>query len=173
MQLPILETNLNTIAINTFEKKQENDAFVMLLKKLNSQELDAAVYALEQKITPAIDCTQCGNCCKSLMIGLDNAEADAAAAFLSIPRSTFDDAYVEKSLSGKMLMSAIPCHFLANNKCTIYENRFAGCREFPALHLPDVQNRLFTIFMHYDRCPIIYNVMEALKIEVHFENPTV
>jgi uncharacterized protein len=173
MQLPILETNLDTIAKDTAAKEQENAAFITLLKKLNSQELDAAVQRLEQQITPAIDCTLCGNCCKSLMIGLNTAEADAAARFLALSRENFDDAYVEKSLSGKMLMSAIPCHFLSDNKCTIYEHRFAGCREFPALHLPEVQNRLFTIFMHYDRCPIIYNVMEALKTEVHFETPVV
>ncbi len=173
MELPYLESNLTTIALKSAEMEKENVAFLQHLKELNSLELDASVHILNKLITPAIDCTQCGNCCKSLMIGLNTAEADAAAEFLAISRKDFDDAYVEKSLSGKMLMSAMPCHFLADNKCTIYENRFAGCREFPALHLPEVQNRLFTIFMHYDRCPIIYNVMEALKTEVHFETPIV
>ena len=173
MELPYLEINLTTIAIKSAEKEKENVAFLQHLKELNSHELDASVQVINKLITPAIDCTQCGNCCKSLMIGLNTTEADAAAGFLAISRENFDDAYVEKSLSGKMLMSAIPCYFLADNKCTIYEHRFAGCREFPALHLPEVQNRLFTIFMHYDRCPIIYNVMEALKTEVHFETPVV
>jgi hypothetical protein len=64
----------------------------------------------------------------------------------------------------------MPCHFLNNNKCTVYDYRFAGCREFPALHLPNFTKRLFTTFMHYDRCPIIYNVVEGLKKETGFMN---
>jgi len=163
------EINLETIALNAVAKSRENDAFVRHLKQLNSIEVDEAVHGLEQNITPQIDCMQCGNCCKTLMIGLNNTEAEKAANHLGITRMKFDDSYVEKSLSGKMLMSAIPCHFLTDNKCSIYENRFAGCREFPALHLPEVHKRLFTIFMHYGRCPIIYNVMEELKTIVGFE----
>ena len=168
MQLPILETNLATIAAHATAREQENIAFVAHLKELNAEEIDQTVYMLDQQITPKIDCTQCGNCCKTLMIGLNEKEANNAADHLGISRSAFDEKYVEKSMSGKMLMSSIPCHFLADNKCTIYDNRFAGCREFPALHLPEVQKRLFTIFMHYDRCPIIFNVMESLKIAVRF-----
>ncbi|MFY7838983.1 MAG: YkgJ family cysteine cluster protein [Lacibacter sp.] len=67
-----------------------------------------------------------------------------------------------------MILNKIPCHFLADNKCSIYEVRFAGCREFPALHLPQFNRRLFTVMMHYDRCPIIFNVMEELKSTTHF-----
>ncbi|MBV9989122.1 MAG: hypothetical protein JO301_15695, partial [Chitinophagaceae bacterium] len=46
---------------------------------------------------------------------------------------------------------------------------FAGCREFPALHVPGFRNRLFTTFMHYERCPIIFNVMEQLKDVIGFD----
>ena len=68
-----------------------------------------------------------------------------------------------------MLMNAIPCTFLKEEKCTVYAHRFAGCREFPAMHLPNFNKRLFTTFMHYSRCPIIYNVIEGLKIVVRSE----
>jgi Fe-S-cluster containining protein len=62
----------------------------------------------------------------------------------------------------------MPCRFLADSSCTIYAHRFAGCREFPALDLPGFTQRYFTIQMHYDRCPIIFNVVEQLKKELHF-----
>jgi uncharacterized protein len=165
-----IETNLLTIAEKSIKNVAENRAFVEHLQQLNALEIDDAVYELEQKIAPQIDCTQCGNCCKTLMINVEEREANIAAQHLNISRAKFDDAYIEKSLSGKMLISKIPCHFLEDNKCTIYLSRFAGCKEFPALHLPHIQKRLFTIFMHYGRCPIIFNVMEALKKEVRFES---
>ena len=164
MPLKQLVTDLAVIAAESVIKEEENRAFVDHLKKLNTVEIDEAIHRLEKVITPKIDCTECGNCCKTLMINVEEKEADIAANHLLMTRTAFDDAYLEKSLSGKMLISKIPCHFLADNKCTIYESRFGGCREFPALHLPNIQKRLFTIFMHYDRCPIIYNVMEELKI---------
>ncbi|MFK5088425.1 YkgJ family cysteine cluster protein, partial [Klebsiella pneumoniae] len=67
-----------------------------------------------------------------------------------------------------MVINKVPCHFLSDNQCTVYEHRFAGCREFPALHLPKFFKRLFTVFMHYERCPIIFNVVEALKQKTKF-----
>ena len=161
-----IETNLEVIAAKSVENIVENDNFIVHLKQLNTQEIDTAVFELNKIIEPQIDCTTCGNCCKTLLINVEENEATNAAKHLSISREKFDEQFIEKSLSGKMLISKVPCHFLTENKCTIYESRFAGCKEFPALHLPQIQKRLFTVFMHYDRCPIIFNVMEALKIKV-------
>ena len=95
-------------------------------------------------------------------------EADRVAARLQLDRKNFDEQYLEKGGYGLMVINTIPCHFLADNKCTVYEDRFAGCREFPALHLPYFTKRLFTVMMHYNRCPIIFNVVEELKAETGF-----
>ena len=163
-----LETNLQTIAQKSITDVLENERFIHHLKQLNEAEIDAAVYELDIIISPQIDCTKCGNCCKTLMINVEAHESNIAAHHLKISKAAFEDAYIEKSLGGRMVISKIPCHFLEDNKCSIYLSRFAGCREFPALHLPHIQKRLFTIFMHYGRCPIIFNVMEELKVSVGF-----
>jgi Fe-S-cluster containining protein len=97
------------------------------------------------------------------MINVEEKEAEEVCKTLDISRSEFDEKYIEKGINGRMIMNTIPCSFLKENHCTIYENRFSGCREFPALHLPDVQKRLFTIFHNYERCPIIFTVIEELK----------
>ncbi len=139
----------------------------MFLKQQDALKIDEQVFALNEAITPKIDCTTCGNCCKTLMINVTESEADNLAAHLQQTRVNFDNNYLEKG-SSMMVMNAIPCSFLANNKCTVYDHRFAGCREFPALHVPDFTKRLFTTFMHYERCAIIYNVVEQLKIDTGF-----
>jgi len=135
---------------------------------LPAAEVDALVYELNEQITPKIDCTTCGNCCKSLLINVTEEEADNLSKHLQQSREMFDNQYLEKS-NTMMLMNAIPCTFLKEEKCTVYAHRFAGCREFPAMHLPNFNKRLFTTFMHYSRCPIIFNVVEALKIVVRSE----
>jgi Fe-S-cluster containining protein len=124
---------------------------------------------LNETISPQIDCTVCGNCCRSLMINVEESDAQRMADALRISVDEFDSTYVEKSSSGNMrIMNKIPCHFLHDNKCTEYEARPNECREFPGLHHPNFTGRLFATFMHYGRCPIIYNVVEGLKESLSF-----
>ncbi len=103
------------------------------------------------------------------MVLINDEEADNLSQHLGTPREEFDEQYLEKGSNGLMIMNRMPCPFLSNHSCTVYEHRFAGCKEFPALHLPDFTNRLFTTFMHYERCPIIFNVVEQLKDAMSFE----
>lgn len=127
------------------------------------------VQQLNTQITEKVDCTLCGNCCKTLLIVVTNPEADQLSTVLQVSRKTFDQQYLEKGLNEMMLVKSMPCSFLEGTKCSVYENRFEGCREFPALHLPNFTKRLFTHFMHYERCIIIYNVIEKLKELLYFE----
>jgi Fe-S-cluster containining protein len=165
--LPIT-TNLEEISIISQKKQHENDAFSVFLKSQPGKAVDEIVFRLNEEIAPKIDCTKCGNCCKTLMIQVESDEAALVSDKMNISLVAFETNYVEKSSNGQMIINAIPCHFLSDHKCTIYEHRFSGCREFPALHLPYFTSRLFTTFMHYDRCPIIFNVIEALKQELSF-----
>jgi Fe-S-cluster containining protein len=163
-----IETNLVTIASLAIEKQFENDAFGSFLKSASQPEaIDILVNSLNESVSEQVDCTACGNCCKTLMINVTHEEADKLSNHLHQSRAEFDNQFLEKG-SRMMVINAIPCHFLNHNKCKVYEYRFAGCREFPALHLPNFTKRLFTTFMHYNRCPIIYNVVEQLKIETGF-----
>lgn len=151
------------------DKELENDRFRDFIKEKDSDEVDELVKELAAVVSPTISCTDCGNCCKSLMVCLNENEAAALSNHLQQSRKDFDEKYLEKGTNGMMIVNQMPCHFLANNKCTIYEYRFEGCKEFPALHLPNFKRRLFTTFMHYDRCPIIFNVVEQVKERMDFE----
>lgn len=150
------------------EKEKENDLFSEFLSLLDTDILDQTVQELDRSVTAAIDCTQCGNCCRSLMINVSEPEANEVAAHLGKSRDIFDQQYLEKGSEGRMIINTIPCHFLSGNRCSIYAYRFSGCREFPGLHIPGFNKRLFTVFMHYGRCPIIFNVVELLKTDTGF-----
>ncbi len=165
-----LQTSLEIIQLEAVAKEEENVRFAAFLKQQTEQQVDEKVQHLNLLIEKEIDCTACGNCCKTLMINVTDNEADRAAGRLKLNRDEFDRRHLEKGSHGMMLINTIPCHFLNENKCTIYEDRFEGCREFPALHLPSFVKRLFTVLMHYNRCPIIFNVVEELKKETGFSN---
>jgi Fe-S-cluster containining protein len=168
---PHIETDLQQIAQLADQREEENDHFQSFLASQDAASIDARVYTLQADITPKIDCRQCGNCCKTLMIEVTQPEADQVAQLLGVDSDQFVAENLEKGIGQRMIMNAIPCRFLEELSCTIYADRFSGCKEFPALHLPGFTARYFTTRMHYGRCPIIFNVLEALKKELFFFTP--
>jgi uncharacterized protein len=163
-----LNTNLPSILALAKEKEEENEAFRRYLELQDADLIDTIVQTLNDKIAPQIDCTQCGNCCKSLMINVTENEATNVAAALQQTIETFKANYIEESLQGKLIINTVPCVFLHQNKCTIYQDRFNECREFPHLHKPHFIKRLFGILYSYQICPITFNVIESLKAKVNF-----
>jgi uncharacterized protein len=163
-----LTHQLDVIEQAALDKEEENFHFKQFLSRQDADMIDASVHALNEVISAQVDCTSCGNCCQSLMINVTEPESEALAAHLALPVTDFKEKYIETSLQGDMIVNTIPCHFLNNRRCTVYEYRFAECRNFPGLHQPDFNGRLFSTFMHYGRCPIIYNVVEELKVTLDF-----
>ena len=163
-------TDLPFITSEAEIKFEENLAFRQFLKGRNSNDIDEEVHALNDVVSAAIDCTACGACCASLMINVTEDYIPPLSRHLQLSDAAFKEKYIEVSQQGQMLVNAVPCSFLSNNKCTVYAHRFEECREFPHLHKPQFTGRLFGTLMHYGRCPIIYNVVEALKISTGFKN---
>src|SRR5205085_2961632 len=114
------------------------------------------------------DCTQCGNCCSKLVINVTSEEVETLAQHLNSPVSAVKEKYIEESQQGNCFINTIPCHFLTDKKCTIYEQRFTECREFPHLHKDGFRERFLGTLLHYGNCPIVYNVVEQLKSRLHF-----
>ncbi len=165
-----ITTDLQVLAQAELDRQEENYYFKTFLEKRDGEEIDARVNRLNDIIAPAIDCTACGNCCKSLMVNITQPEAERLAVYLKMEVGDLKEKYIETSQQGSMMvLNTIPCHFLKGTSCSIYEHRFTECRDFPALHRGNFTERLFATFMHYGRCPIIYNVVEHLKIETGFK----
>jgi Fe-S-cluster containining protein len=149
--------------------EDENEGFRNFIQAQDAQMVDDRVASILPKVEEGIDCTACGACCRELMINVTEDEIEHISKVLHQDSRSFKEAHIEQSTSGEvMVMNTIPCHFLADSKCSVYENRFTECREFPHLHKPNLSGRMFGTLMHYGRCPIIYNVIEILKNELNF-----
>jgi len=155
-------------ALAAEQMQEENDAFLDFLRRYPADELDLTVHRLNDTVSSQVDCTRCGQCCRSLMINVKPGEIPPLAQHLDLDAANFIGQYLEQSLEGQFIINRQPCHFLSENKCNVYDLRFQSCRDFPHLHQPDVRRRLFSIFMSYGRCPIIFNVLEMLKLELNF-----
>jgi len=163
-----IESNKETIASLANARQEENITFRSFLKKRDAASIDNLVFKINEIVEDKIDCTDCGACCNGLMINVTEPESERVAEHLLMSKNDFKEKYIEESLGGQLIINTIPCHFLNEKKCTIYENRFKECREFPHLNRPHFTDRLFGTLIHYSICPIIYNVVEQLKIETNF-----
>jgi Fe-S-cluster containining protein len=164
----LYQSDLNIIAADAIVKEEENFSFRSWLKNVDDIRLDNLVHNINDRVSAAIDCTQCGNCCKTLVINVTAAEIETLGDVLGMQPKEIKEKYIEESQQGNCYMNTIPCNFLSENKCTIYTNRFTECRDFPHLHKPGFQQRLLGTLGHYGRCPIIYNVIEELKTELAY-----
>jgi hypothetical protein len=162
-----IQTDLTLIAAEAESKFSENEDFREYLRTY-PHDIDPIVHEINAVIEKNVDCTKCGNCCKTLMINVTAEEAFNLAKMLNQPLSRVRKQYLEESFGKQLIINTMPCHFLAENKCTIYADRFADCRAFPHLDRPGFKQRVFGTLMHYGRCPIIYNVVEELKMQTKF-----
>jgi len=163
-----LETDLNWLKEMALERQEENLQFREFLLRMDSRELDTKVHGLNEQVSASIDCTTCGNCCRSFIVSLDEADKKRLEDHLGVASATVNRKYLEKSQMGQWVFSHIPCSFLKDNRCTVYSARPADCRDYPHLHQDRINAHLQAILGSYGICPIVYNVMEMLKEETGF-----
>jgi Fe-S-cluster containining protein len=163
-----LETDLEKISALAVLRAEENQRFRHFLKNRNTHKVDLLVQRLNNEIAPQIDCTACGNCCRNLSPYLTKEDLRRLTEAVQLPVDEVVVTYTETDEYGVSLKH-LPCGFLKDHKCSIYEHRPETCASFPHLHQPDFNSRARRTFDNYAICPIIFNVLERLKVEMHFE----
>ena len=76
-----------------------------------------------------------------------------------------------------IVFNELPCPFLNENKCAMYESRPKDCKSFPHLN-QDITVRCHQFFGNAKTCPIAFNVLQNAKLEFEeqiykFENQEV
>jgi Fe-S-cluster containining protein len=165
----MIEIDLNHIAEQAKQRKDENSLFRTYLKKNFSDKTDKIVESIYKQVVAEIDCTQCGNCCNTLEPCIEQREIPPLAAALGIKTPDFEKVYTEKDETFGISTIKSPCVFLKDKKCMVYDNRPYDCVEFPNITTSDFIFRMYEMLENYGICPIVFNVVEKLKDEVNFE----
>ena len=163
-----LETDIDRIKELGSLRAEENQRFRALLKNRNVHKIDLLVHKLNAQIAPHINCTTCGNCCRNLSPYLTTEDLHHLNLATQLPVEEVITQYTETDEFGISLRH-LPCCFLKDNKCTIYQHRPETCSSFPHLDKPDFISRSRSTFDNYSICPIIFNVIERMKMEMGFE----
>jgi uncharacterized protein len=161
-------TDLDKIMHLGEQNKDVNFRFRSFLKSKDEDRLDRTVQDLFNFYSSNIDCTQCGNCCTILKPIIQNADIKTLAPLTNKSDQDFKIDYTVTDEDGDMHFKDLPCPFLLDKKCTIYDSRPEDCRSYPHLHKKDFLSRLLGVIDNYSICPIVFNVYEDLKNKFHF-----
>lgn len=172
----MVETDIEIIKKHCQEKDDENWEFRGFLKSCNLgvNELDSIVNRIYQEVSSEIDCTVCANCCKEANFMIEGKDVKRLAQQLNLPLEEFKEKYTDNckdSPGDKHTFNRLPCPLLENDRCKVYSFRPDNCRSFPYLHKKDFVFKLINVIENCSICPIVFNVYERLKTEIHLYLP--
>jgi uncharacterized protein len=164
-----VEINLESIHFASINRREENKQFKEFLKATPVRNVDVLVQNLNEEVTSKIDCTACANCCKILEPPVDETEIKRLAQTKNLTTTTFENEYVGKEDETNIqFLKCQPCIFLQEKQCAVYEKRPASCADYPHLTSPNFKYRWKSVMTNYGICPIVFNVVEKLKVKVGF-----
>jgi hypothetical protein len=154
------------------QQREDNHKFRRWLKAHNF--VERKFKALAKDVENAIDCTECGNCCRVASAKVTDRDIVNMSKFIGMSIQQFKRDYTQVDAEEGMVLKrdeATGCVFLSGNLCTIYEARPSSCEHFP--HVVKGEGSLVSrMWQFVDRatyCPIVYNTMEAWKEETKFK----
>lgn len=150
------------------QKEDENWRFRQFVKfetGLDPDEMDRQVSETTQRVWAGIDCTACANCCREVKPTFSEEEVNRLAARLGTTTLQFIDAYLEPNGDddNPWQTRTTPCPFLKEDRCSVYEDRPADCKGYPYLYEPEFSARTMAMIARTFTCPIVFEVIEALK----------
>lgn len=152
-------------------KRDENSRLRLYLKRHNY--VERRLKKIAEEIQDQIDCTVCANCCKVASVEPTDRDIEKLAKFLGISRERFLDEYTTTDEEGtrNLRRTEAGCVFLDGFDCTVYEARPRTCEFFPHITKGEgpITTRMWELVDRATYCPIVYNSMEAFKVEVKFQ----
>jgi Fe-S-cluster containining protein len=149
------------------QQQKATKQFLKKLRKKPPKDLDQRFQHAHKEAFEQVDCLGCANCCKTMSPRVCDRDIRRIARVLGMTERRFTETYLYCDEDGEYLMNAAPCPFLGDdNKCLIYEDRPDACANFPHTNHRKMHKHLNTAAHNYDRCPIVYTVLEQLKQEL-------
>ncbi len=154
------------------QKREENQKFRRWLKSHNF--VERKFKAMAKDVENAIDCTECGNCCRVATAKITQRDIIKLAKFIGMSIPQFKREYTQEDAEDGLVLKRdeeTGCIFLSGNTCTVYDGRPSSCELFP--HVVKGEGSLVSrMWQFVDRatyCPIVYNTMEAWKGQTDFK----
>ena len=159
-------TRIKQLAI---ERDRDNWNFFRVLKhspRFSEAKVDSVAEQAGKAAEREMDCTTCGECCRDISVPVIEEEIGRLAKRLGITAQEFRTRYVVYDESEcEDFIEAHPCPFLADGKCSVYDDRPQACRDYPYIG-GSISHRTYAIMDRLRTCPIVFEMIERLKMEL-------
>jgi len=164
-------TDLVQIRLLGEKKRPENERFRRHMKTHDHS--DRILRRIGEGIEEQIDCTVCANCCRVATAKVSERDVERLARYFRISPAKFIAEYTMQSEDeGTILRRSeeAGCVFLDGTACTVYDARPETCQRFPHVVRGNgsIASRMWQFIDRACYCPIVYNSLEAFKVETGF-----
>ncbi len=137
-------------------------------KSINSDtKLETSVTKIGNDVTKAIDCLDCGNCCKTSVTDFTKGDIKKAAKYLKMTPKGFIKEYLMEDIDGTYITITSPCPMLnGDNTCKIYAVRPKVCESYPHIMRGKFANRIHAHKANLSMCPITYHTVQKMMEEL-------
>lgn len=165
-----MEKDPAVVARLAAERADENDHFRAFIKwycRLSDGRLNALARRLGAAAAGEIHCLDCGACCRSIVVPLEDAEIATLAAHRGLGEPEFRRLHVRWVDQYEQAIDGEPCPFQEGHHCTVYECRPEPCRGYPYIG-GDIRSHSLAVLERAATCPIVFEMLERLKTELGF-----
>jgi uncharacterized protein len=153
-------------ALNAEQSEEDSFYFLRKLKGYNNQEkVDRRAKEAHEHYFSCIDCTQCANCCKTISPTFTKADVKRIADSKNVKPEDIVEQYlkIDEDNANAFMPKTLPCLFLVDNKCSIYDVRPTNCRDYPNTQKKNFTTRTYSHAANTVVCPAVYHIVENLK----------
>jgi len=146
---------------------QKNRRFLLSLKAHHTEGLDRRAKKTHRRTFESIDCTQCGNCCRTLEPEFKKQDILRISEYLGLSQTEFIRRYLRMGQEKDYTVQSLPCPFLGDdNLCTIYEVRPKSCRDYPFTDKKQFAKRAEQHAENTLTCPAVFHIVEKLRMSL-------
>ncbi|HRP89473.1 MAG TPA: YkgJ family cysteine cluster protein [Edaphocola sp.] len=151
-------------------EQQELTTFLQKFDHTIPDNLDKIVAEEDEKVWKEVNCLECANCCKTMTPIFTPEDIKRISKHLGMTEKAFFEKYLEiEEDTGSTVNKILPCQFLVDNKCSIYEVRPIDCAEFPHHNKVPFDDYNETFIQNVHRCPATYKLVKQLKARIEEE----
>lgn len=159
----IMNRNYKILLNEALHGTKETNRLFRWIRKSQPSDLDYVTNQLHDLAFENINCLECANCCTTTGPLFLNKDIDRLARHFKMRPSEFTEKYLTTDDDSDFVFKNMPCPFLKDKYCSVYESRPNACREYPHTQQRQILRKLAITEKNALICPAVSKVVEGLK----------